>query len=71
MSRHGTTKHHRKPKSKGGNGKPKNISYVCAEQHKAWHRLFGNMTPHEIADVINQVWIDQDYVFLVKRVGEP
>lgn len=65
------SRHHRRPKSRGGNGKPRNISHVCAKQHEAWHRLFGNMSPHQIATVINQVWLDPDFVFLVKRVGEP
>jgi hypothetical protein len=65
MSRHGTTRHHRRPRSRGGNSKPSNISYVCAEQHKAYHRIFSNMTPYEIADVLNQVWIDPAYTFVV------
>lgn len=59
-------RHHRRPRSRRGNGKPKNISIVNAEEHTAYHRLFGNMLPHEMAKMLNDTWIDADYIFVVQ-----
>lgn len=60
--------HHRKPKSRGGDNSARNISKVSKVQHRAWHVLFSNMTPEQIADEINEKWIDQDYkMIFIKR----
>jgi hypothetical protein len=59
-----TDKHHRKPRSLGGTNDPLNISVVPREKHEAWHLLFSNGTPDQIADIINQFWLDPDW-FLV------
>jgi len=61
-------KHHRIPRSRGGNhkspqGRP-NIIKVDATQHARYHQLFGNMLAHEIATYLNH-WIDADLMFVV------
>ena len=64
-------KHHRRCKSNGGKGKRRNGSYVSPNDHKAWHTLFENMTPHQIAEVINTLWIERRYKFIcVERSKE-
>ena len=60
-------RHHRKPKSHGGKGHKRNISIVPEDQHKAWHLLFGNLTPLEIALVINERWLDADWILVPQR----
>ena len=60
------TKHHRRPRSKGGDGKPDNISEVTRTQHEAWHTLFDNFDPQKICQIINDVWIDKRYKFECK-----
>ncbi len=70
MKRH-TTRHHRKPTSRGGTNDPRNISFVSEELHRAWHRLFWNADPHTIVAIINATWIDPDYFFVVKKKEEP
>lgn len=61
------SKHHRKPKSRSGNGNHRNISVVPVGKHRAWHVLFSNKTPHEIAKIISEIWIDPDYEFICVR----
>ena len=53
--------HHRKMKCHGGKTTDRNISNVSVKQHQAWHTLFGNRCPEDIAHLINAVWIDPDY----------
>jgi hypothetical protein len=60
--------HHRRPRSRGGDESHKNISIVKDSQHNAWHLLFENKTPQQIADFINAVWLDPDFKFqVIKR----
>jgi hypothetical protein len=58
------TRHHRKPRSRGGVSSKKNISYVPENLHTAWHTLFSNHTPETIASIINEKWIDPNFVFI-------
>lgn len=60
------SKHHRKARFNGGRNEKRNISYVPQYKHDAWHKLFGIMTPHQIAKEINEKWIDPDYKLIVK-----
>lgn len=55
------TKHHRRPRSKGGSNADWNISIVPIKKHEAWHILFGNLEADEIVKEINKLWIDPDY----------
>jgi hypothetical protein len=57
--------HHRKPKAIGGDNSKRNLTVVDHRQHEAWHKLFGTMTPHQIADEINNRWLDPDFKFVV------
>ncbi len=59
--------HHRKPRSLGGENIDRNMSHVSVSRHRAWHNLFKNMTPEQIAKVINDTWIDPDVILTVKR----
>jgi len=63
----GLTKHHRIPKSLGGPNSPSNISIVPLSKHRAYHVLFTNMTPGEMAAYLTAVWIDSDYEMVVRR----
>lgn len=68
MSKHHVTnKHHRKPQSRGGDDSARNISVVNQVHHQAWHVLFANMHPDFIATIINQIWLDPDYEFIVRQ----
>lgn len=58
------SKHHRKPRSIGGTNDSKNISMVNEKMHNAWHTLFKNKTPCEIAILINKYWLDPDFTFV-------
>jgi hypothetical protein len=61
-------RHHRKPRSIGGSEEGFNISIIEERQHKAWHLLFRNMTPQQIADKINGIFLDTDFKLkVVKR----
>jgi len=62
-----TSKHHRKPQSQGGDDSERNISVVNQGKHEAWHRLFSNLHPEIIAIIINQVYLDPDYEFIVRE----
>ena len=61
------TIHHRKPKSLGGKREPRNVTLLSPKQHDAWHTLFENMTPEQIAEVINAKYLDPDFQFVVRR----
>lgn len=55
------SRHHRKPKSLGGTGEPRNIVWIPQRKHDAFHLLFGNKTPQQIADEITTFYLDPDF----------
>lgn len=65
------TRHHRQARSNGGTRKSRsgrdNFSVVPANHHEAWHLLFGNREVWEIADIINEVWLDPDFRLVVEE----
>lgn len=61
------TRHHRKPKSLGGATTGRNISLLPDKKHKAWHFLFSNLPPWKIAEEINRLYLDPDYLVVVRR----
>ena len=73
MSRNGEkrTRHHRRPRSAGGNSKKGNISNVRQVDHVAFHRLFGPGLPHVIAEIINEIWIDPEFELVVRKRKTP
>jgi hypothetical protein len=46
---------------------PENISVVPANKHRAWHMLWADKHPEEIAEIINAVWLDPAYKFICVR----
>jgi len=58
------TRHHRKPRCKGGDDSERNISLVNREHHRAYHRLFDEGHPSKVAERLNKYWIDPDYVMI-------
>ena len=62
-----TTTHHKKPRSLGGTSEPRNLSELIQSHHEAWHTLFQNWTPEQIAFAINTYYLDPDYEFKVVR----
>ena len=66
--KHHTSKHHRRPRSRGGKDDASNISRVAENKHRAWHLLFGNMEAEAIAREINTHWLDPAYFFVAKEV---
>jgi hypothetical protein len=67
MARTKKSRHHRRPRSLGGTNEKSNISRVSITEHQAWHTLFQNFEPHVIAEIINNVWLDPDYEFILVR----
>lgn len=63
----GKTRHHRKCKSNGGTFTKRNISRVDSTLHQAFHKLFVNADTFGIAQILNDTWIDPDYILIVKR----
>ena len=63
-------KHHRRCKSNGGDNSRNNLVWVNASKHAAWHKLFQNMTPHEIIEEINQKWLDPRYKLKLEKVND-
>ena len=62
------TRHHRVCRSHK-RGVPHNIVKVKKIDHTAWHVLFGNLKPHDIAEVINK-WIDPNYMYICVKTEE-
>lgn len=60
-------RHHRLPRSNGGSNSNSNISLVRKDLHVAYHKLFGNATPDEVAEILNKVWIDPAYKLVAVR----
>lgn len=73
MDRNENTRHHRKPRAlfpKGEiNNLPENITILKRKHHEAWHLLFNNMTAQQIAEEINNKYLDPAYKFKVKKTG--
>lgn len=59
------SRHHRKPVALGGKTNDRNISIITEVEHRAWHSLFSCYDPHTIASIINDVFLDPDYKFVV------
>lgn len=64
------SRHHKLPKSLGGSDRDENISYVTWTKHCAYHALFANGTPYDVASILNAVWISSDYELIVRRKNE-
>ena len=58
------TKHHRIPKSKTPDKRGGAIVSVPSNKHEAYHLLFDNKNPDEIAKILNDTWIDPNWVMI-------
>lgn len=58
------TRHHRCPRSLGGKHEGENISFVPEKLHNAYHLLFANNPVTKIADIMNEHWVDPEYVLV-------
>ena len=67
MKKIGHNVHHRLPVSRGGDDSERNRVLVPIHLHEAYHRLFGNSTPQEIAKILNETWISTEYQFAVLK----
>jgi hypothetical protein len=68
--RAGLSHHHRKMRCHGGSNDKSNISVVPAYRHEAFHQLFNSRTAEEIAEYLNNVWIDPAYQLVcTKRIS--
>jgi len=57
--------HHRVPRCQNG-GNDTTIE-VPTFLHRSWHNLFsGELTPYDIAKLINMIWLDPRYEFIVR-----
>jgi hypothetical protein len=63
----GRTRHHRKPRSKGGSNMVSNISRLPDRLHQAWHLLFCNYHPTVIANIINELYLDPEWELVAQR----
>ena len=61
------SRHHLKPRSKGGTNDKSNLSIVTKKRHRAFHLLFGVMTPQQIANELNNKWLDPQFEFVVEK----
>lgn len=58
------TRHHRRPRSLNGSHEGENISFVPNKLHEAYHLLFSNNSVNKIAEILNDHFIDNDYVMV-------
>lgn len=61
------SRHHRKPVSLDGSDDGRNISIIPKHSHEAWHTLFSNHTPETICAIINEKYLDPDYVLVCTK----
>ena len=57
----GMSRHHRRPVSHKGTSCAMNTVWLPVAKHQAWHTLFGNMGPSEIADEITRLYLDPEW----------
>jgi hypothetical protein len=51
----GQSRHHLRPRSRGGTDRPSNILMIGIERHQYWHQVFGNRTLDEIIALLTRV----------------
>lgn len=64
-------RHHRKCRSNGGKSNKRNISFLEYHLHVAWHILFKNWKPEQIAKEINEKYLDPDFELVVQKRRQP
>ena len=62
------TKHHILPRSRGRGGEPLNIVLVTRREHQNYHNLFGNRTPSEILNYLQErFWKIEDRYWKIEH----
>jgi len=61
------SRHHRRPKVRGGTLEKSNVSIVTKKAHRAYHLLFGVMTPQQVAEELNRKWIGPQWELVAVR----
>ena len=61
------SRHHKKCSSNGGTNAEYNISYVPLTDHRAWHGFAKNLLPPQLCDLINQKYLDAEWMFICVR----
>ena len=70
-------RHHRHPKShpesySGRNiHESRNITYLPKHRHRAYHLLFGNALPDEVARILSEQYISPDWVLVAIKRDKP
>lgn len=64
------TRHHRLPRSRGGNGLDDNISHVPNDKHTAWHALFGTDPPEAVMLSLMDTWLPRGYFTTIRCMRE-
>ena len=63
-----TNLHHLKSRARGGTNDSSNLKRVDEKLHNNFHALFPNTHPEKICEVLNETWIDPDFILIaVKR----
>jgi hypothetical protein len=60
------SKHHKRMKSHQGGNEPENILWCSQRKHRAFHLLFQNWEPPQIAKELNR-WIANDWVVVAYK----
>ena len=68
--RHDLTQHHRRTRSAGGSNNPSNISWIPDNKHRAYHLLFKDMSPYQIAKELNTIYLDPQFMLVAVRRDE-
>lgn len=55
------TRHHRRCRANNGKTTKRNCILIKDNLHRAYHTIFGSMTPPEVAKLLTEVYIDPDY----------
>lgn len=59
--------HHRHPRGRNGSNAEHNKIRVLRSLHEAYHRLFADMMPHEVAKTLNDTWISVEWELVAVR----
>lgn len=59
--------HHRHPRGRGGSNEERNKIRVLRKLHVAYHQLFADMMPDEVAKTLNDTWISPKWELVAQR----
>jgi len=62
-----SSRHHKKMRCHGGGDDLRNISNIPQKWHRAFHTIFGNFETHTIMTMMNELFIDPDFEFVLRR----